>query len=398
MKQTRSGDYPDLIVINQTTNPAFNDWLNALVEEVGSLEFWTGKPMPDLNPRIIVRTAAAYDRSSNRRRLQTWLHFTLTVAFRLLVVKRHIPIIVVTNPPFLPLLIWLIHFFFRTPYALIEWDIYPQIAAVMGVLHPNGLAYRLWYKWHQRALSQASMIWTLGDKMAQELRSMLPDSELPIYIVPNWVDIDSIQPIPRAANPFTQEYQLADKFVVLYSGNLGATHSIETILTIAENVQDNPQIHFVIAGEGNKRQLIEAALSSGQLTNLTLLPLQPHEKFLQMLASADVGIVTLTHGYERYSMPSKIYGMLAAGNAILAISAAPNDLAATVNRHECGVNFTETETDLAAAWLREMVNKHEIIEKYQHNARKAAVEFFSAQICIPQLNQIIRNTLLNHEA
>src|SRR5688500_4442366 len=134
MKKIWSGDYPSLIIINQTTNPAFNDWLNTLVAEVGSLEFWTGNPAPDLDTRIRVQIAAAYDRTSNRQRSLTWLRFTFTVAFRLLWVNHRIPIIAVTNPPFLPLLIWLIHLIFRTPYGLIEWDIYPQIAHTMGIL------------------------------------------------------------------------------------------------------------------------------------------------------------------------------------------------------------------------------------------------------------------------
>jgi glycosyltransferase involved in cell wall biosynthesis len=390
---SQSSKSPSLIVINQTTNPAFNDWLNALVEETGLLELWTGNAPHTLDNRIRIRHAVVYNRTSNRTRLITWLQFTLTVAWRLLWVDHRLPVIVVTNPPFLPLVIGLIHRIFRTPYIIIEWDIYPQIAHTMDILREGTLLYRVWYRWHQLSLRHATMIWTLGAAMADELRSMLPGDDLPVHIVPNWIDTNWLRPVPRGENAFAQQHQLDNKLVVLYSGNLGATHSIETILEIAKAVEDDPLMHFIIAGDGMKRQAIEAA----NLPNITLLSWQPPENVPAMFACADVGIVALAIGYEHFSVPSKIYGMLAAGNAILGISTAPNDLATIISQHQCGVNFAEAEVDGASQWLKNMVENRELLQQYQQAARCATVENYAASVCIPRMNQLVRDNLLKKD-
>lgn len=386
---------PRLIVLNQSVGPAFLDWLASLAAANGPIELWSGNAPDTVGAGVIVRRFAAYDNSSAASRLVTWSRFTLQAARRLLRTGGQTPLFVVTNPPLMPLAARWLHRLQGRRYGLLEWDIYPQILDPMGLAGPNHLLYRLWRRSHASALSHADLVVTLGDHMAAVLQEMAGETPLPLVIAPNWVNTDWLKPRPRAENPFTQEQGLQDKLVVLYSGNLGATHAIETILQTARLLADEPRICFLVIGEGSKRCLIEASLARGETPTLRLLPLQPAARLPQTLSSSHVGIVTLGTGYEGLSMPSKTYAMMAAGNAVLGISQPPNDLADTIARHDCGANFRPDQPEAIADWIRGLVTDPAALARLQSHARQAAVASYSTAHCTALLNNAVSEALLD---
>ena len=378
---------PRLIVLNQTSNPAFDDWLQALSAEVGTVELWTGNRPPTADGPVIVRRGPAYNRASAASRLRAWLAFTLWTAWRLLWRREAAALIVVTNPPFTPLAAWLLSRLRQYPYALLEWDIYPDILQPMGLLKESHPLYRFWRGLHGRALRDAAAVVTLGDEMAEVLRAT---AAVPVTVVPNWVDTQWLRPQPRNDNPFVQAHGLQDKFVILYSGNLGATHAIETIIATAELLRGEARFQFVIIGEGSKRPLAATAVTEGRTPNLLLLPYQPAESLPWTLSGADAAVVTLGQGYERLSMPSKTYNLLAAGNALLGISQPPNDLALTIARHGCGANFAPDDAPGIAAWLRGLADEPAALAAMRANARRAAEACYQADLCIAQMTAAFR--------
>lgn len=385
---------PRLIVINQSVGPAFMDWLASLAAASGPIELWSGNAPEAAGAGILVRRFAAYDNSSAGRRLVTWSQFTRQAVWRLLRTGGRAPLFVVTNPPLMPLAArWLRRLQGRR-YGLLEWDIYPQILTPMGLAGPNHPLYRLWQRSHAGALRQADLVITLGDHMAAVLQEMAGERPLPLVIAPNWVDTDWLQPRPRAENPFVQEQGLQEKLVVLYSGNLGATHAIETILEAARLLAEEPRICFLIIGEGSKRGLVEAAIADGRAPNVLLLPLQPAARLPQTLSSGHIGIVTLGAGYEGLSMPSKTYSLMAAGNAILGISRPPNDVAETIDRHGCGANFHPDQPQAIAAWIRGLLADPATLARLQSQARAAALASYSTARCTAQLNDAVSAALL----
>jgi colanic acid biosynthesis glycosyl transferase WcaI len=376
-----------LIVLNQTSNPAFDAWLQGVAREAGSVELWSGNRSAGLGPQVLVRPGPAYDRTTALSRLRSWLAFTVWAAWGLLW-RRRVAVIVVTNPPFMVLAVWLLSRLRRLPYGLLEWDIYPHILRPMGLAGTRHPLYRLWHWLHRQALRRAAAVVTLGDEMAGTLRQISPEAAA--TVVPNWVDVAWLRPQPHAANPFVREHRLQDKFVILYSGNLGATHAIETIVAVAEALRHEAEFQFVMIGEGSKRGLVETAVASGRTPNILLLPYQPAANLPWSLSSAAVAVVTLGSGYEGLSMPSKTYQMMAAGNALLGISCPPNDLALTIERHQCGANFRPDEPSVIADWLRGLaVFPHER-HCLQAAARQAAASYYSAEVCIPQLTDAFR--------
>ena len=385
---------PSLLVVNQTVNPAFCGWLETFAQDYGPVELLCGNASAGLPANVILWQGPAYDRSSMRSRMRTWGQFTLAALWRLLRTGRRIPVFVVTNPPLMPLAVWVLHRLQGRRFGVLEWDIYPQVLAAAGMLGPQHVLYRLWKSWHGRALRDASLVTTIGERMAGVLREMSGDPRQEVVVLPNWVDTDRIRPVGKGENAFAQTQGLGDGLVVIYSGNLGATHAIEAIVRVAEDLADEEGILFLVVGDGAKRTLVEEASAAGRVPNLRLLHRQPAAVFPEVLASAQIGIVTLSQGYEGLSMPSKTYDLMAAGAAILGISNPPNDLAMTIERHGCGANFSPDSVAAIAGWLRDMAADAERLERMRRASRKAAVQHYSTTVVPASLSERVRTALL----
>ena len=385
---------PSLVVVNQTVNPAFNAWLEAFAQANGPVELLSGNAPATLAPGVAVRRCPAYDRSSVGARLRTWVGFTLAATWHLLRSKRTVPLFVVTNPPLMPLAAWLLHKVQGRRFGLLEWDIYPQVLDATGLVGPGHILYRAWRAWHARALRAADLVVTIGVHMASILLDMSGDPTLDIAVIPIWVDTGVIRPLLQEDNAFAQAQGLQDELVVLYSGNLGATHAIESIVRVAEELADTAGIRFLVIGEGAKRAVVEEAIDAGRVPNLRLLRRQSDSLFPQVLAGAQIGIVTLADGHEGLSMPSKTYDLMAAGTAILGLSSPPNDLATTIERHGCGVNFTPESTGAIAAWLRTMAADADRLERLRQLSREAAVQYYDATSVSSKLAETVRERLV----
>jgi glycosyltransferase involved in cell wall biosynthesis len=387
--------YPEsrLIIINQSVGPAFVDWMSHLSAIHGRVELWSGTALDDLDDGVSLIRQTTYDNSSKLKRLATWTKFTLESTVRLLCRRDRTPLLIVTNPPFMPVPAWAFRVLQGRHYILLEWDIYPQILRAMGLISRTNLIYRLWRICHAKALRDAELVITISAGLADELRRISGETDLPVSVIPNWVNTAWIKPLDPASNPFVREQKLAGKVVVLYSGNLGSTHAIETILEVARLMVDEPRLLFLIIGEGSKRGIVEAAIKRGITPNLRLLPHQPESLLPFTLSSGHIGIVTLEKGYESLSMPSKTYAMMAAGNAILGISQPPNDLERTIHRFDCGVNFRPDDPVAISVWIQSMLDDGEALSIMQAQSRRAAITEYSAIRCIPLLNEEVSNAI-----
>lgn len=389
---------PLLIIINQSITEAFYGWVIHFAEAHGPVELWTGNPPENVPGAIKIRQLPQYKRQSALTRLITWLQFTLTSAWLLLFVSRRASVFSITNPPLMPLILPIYRVLLGRRYAILEYDLYPQVMTRMNIISEQHLVYKLWYRWHRWALKKASAVITISEVMASELKAMFRDTPIPICVIPTWTDTHYLKPLPKSENPFVIEHQLENKLVVLYSGNLGATHAIETILDVAEKLRDNLTVQFVVIGEGTKKKLVENYIVHSKNCNVLLLPLQPKEYLPYSLACADIACVTLAEGYERLSMPSKTYDMMATGNAILGISPNGSSLEFVIETYQCGVNFSPNQADKIAHWVEALAHNRDLLATMQHASRHAAEAHFNASTCQCMMTDLLYKSLIHSPA
>lgn len=370
---------PDWVVFNQSQSPAFQRLLEQLTSDFGSCMIYTGTPFPVQNDLTQVVTGPAYNRASLLGRAKTWTAYTISALYSAFRLQGRPFLFAVTNPPVLPLVAWLLSKLKGWPYALLMWDIYPDHMVQAGLLRNRGVVARTWTWLNRKAMRDATVVITIGERMAAVLRDQLgPDAErCRLEVIPNWGDIESLRPIAKADNDLAVEHDQVDKVTVLYSGNMGKTHGLISVVEAARRLQDDPRVSFFFIGDGLGKPELDEAVQRYQLTNVKLLPAQPWAVLPFSLAMADIAIVTQAPGSEHLSLPSKTYSMLATGAAILACTSEDSDLAALVTQHGVGVVCPQDSPEAIERAIRALVNDPQRLANCRATARAIAEEKFS---------------------
>ena len=126
-------------------------------------------------------------------------------------------------------------------------------------------------------------------------------------------------------------------------------------------------------------------MPSYETDNVVFLPQQPEEYLPQVLATGDIGIVSLAVGAEGISMPSKTYYMMAAGNALLGISSPKSELDRLICEHQCGRNIVPGDIDNAVETILYWYENHDVLSQIKRRSRDAAQSHFDKKIVIPKL-------------
>jgi colanic acid biosynthesis glycosyl transferase WcaI len=224
----------------------------------------------------------------------------------------------------------------RLPVVFCVWDLYPDVGQKTGVFR-NSLAVKSVGLLEDFCLTRTAAVQVLTDEMADALASRGIERER-IVTVPVWVDTDSLGVGPRN-NALSRELGLDGSFVVLYAGNIGASQGLQVVLRAAAELRV-PEIQFLIVGDGSARQPLQAEAARMGLTNVRFLPFQPRERLQELLASCDVGLVSLDPSVTSESIPSKTFTLLASGRPVIASVAATSSVARLIRDANAGVITT----------------------------------------------------------
>lgn len=180
----------------------------------------------------------------------------------------------------------------------------------------------------------------VGQDMADTLKRRFQNKKVPTHLViNNWTDEDQIVPMNKSVEPihhFLEENHLLGKFIVMYSGNLGLYYDLENLVKVTKQFADYPDLAFVFIGEGAvKKQMQDYVLNKG-IKNVSFLPYQPKEFIKYSLNAADVQLVVNQKGIKGVSVPSKIYGVMAAGKPVLGVLEQGSEAERLISLSGCG--------------------------------------------------------------
>lgn len=377
-----TNDKTKIIFLNQMAGPLFRELAEDLARIWSPSLLYTGHPHTAHrrgNQSLTIKAATEYDRSSNLKRLVSWLRYFWGALITVYAQPTRSLLFIVSNPPFLGLIGLLFKLLRGQKYVVLVYDIYPDILIGLGRLK-NGMLTKVWDFLNRMVWQNSNMVITIGQNMAQHLEKKFDvsrtDAKRVIYI-PGWADVNFIKPRSKTKNWFATKYGQVGKITVLYSGNMGNTHDIETILEVARQSANEPEIHFLFIGEGAKWRLVQRAIQEGHLHNITLLPFQPEDVLPYSLSTGDIGIVSYERGTEDYMIPSKAYSYLAAGLALLVISEKENDLTRMVKEHYCGMHVQSGDVNGVRQAIRAMSFDPTLLERYKKAAREAAEKLYS---------------------
>jgi colanic acid biosynthesis glycosyl transferase WcaI len=282
--------------------------------------------------------ATSFGKGSGAGRLADYFTFYLGAAWKFLVLPRHDVVMALTTPPLIGLLALLACRLRRMKMVALVQDIYPDVGVALGTFREGSLATRLLDRLNRTVLSRADRVIVLGDCMRERVAAKAgPEREDRVDVIHNWADGEKIRPLEDGVrNPFAEEHGLAGRFVVQFSGNLGRVNDFNTPLEAARLLRDREDVLFLFVGDGAKAGEIREFVRRHELGNVMLLPYQPRETLLYSLAAGDAHLVTLAEGLAGLSVPSKTYGILAAGRPVLFVGDPHSDVARLVAEHGCG--------------------------------------------------------------
>jgi len=290
-----------------------------------------------------------FGRANLAGRAIDYLSFYLAASLKLLALTRRGDIVVVKTDP--PLVSVPAGWIARLRGALaVNWlqDIFPDVAGKLDVKLARGAGGWLLRMLRDRSLRRAAANVVLGRVMREKVAALGVDREK-IITIANWADGTVLRPIGHVANPLRREWGLDGKLVVGYSGNMGRVHEFETIVDAAAVLTGHPDIVFLLIGGGAQRETIAAAAARHGLTNLVLKPYQPRESLDRSLGAADVHLVTLRPEFEGLVVPSKFYGIAAAGRPTVFVGDPDGEIGSIVRETGCGVCVRQGDSAALAA-------------------------------------------------
>jgi len=314
-----------------------------------------GEPVPDPTSAgvKIRRIPRLLSGDIHRLKLLRQLWFYV-MAFPMLLLTRCSVYVTQTNPPLIVPIVALVAALRRRPLVIIAQDIYPEVMWAHGMIDRGSFSAKLLAKLFRWAYRRAVAVVSLGPTMSERLREKGVAPER-IVEISNWATGE--QSIVRGEeNRLRSAWGLDGKVVLLYSGNLGIAHDIETPLrAIAAAREHVPELTFVIIGKGSRLQQARQLAEQLKLgTSVQFRDLVPFELLPHTLGLADMALVTLGKGFEGLVVPSKALGYMARGVPTLYIGP-PSDISSLLEQSGGGSAFANGEVQAVANGLRELL-------------------------------------------
>lgn len=282
-------------------------------------------------------------------------------------------IVSLTDPPIVGLAGWFRSRLFGASFVMLCQDIFPQVALLLEGFR-KGLLYHL-LDWISRfLLASADSVVAIGETMRARLISIKNIPAEKIHVIHNWADSSSIVLGPKE-NPFSRAHHIHDKFVVMHSGNVGLSQSLKTLMEAAILLQKEKDVVVAIVGDGAGKPELQRIAEHHKLTNVLFLPYQPKESLSESFAAADVFVVSLKKGMSGYIVPSKVYGILAAGRPFVGAVESDSEVTMIAEMYNCGlVARPEDSQDMTDKILQIYRNRQQGIAMGE-NGRKASLEY-----------------------
>jgi glycosyltransferase involved in cell wall biosynthesis len=358
----------EVTFINQDSGYLMIDIINQFDKEGYKCNLIAGRLVErntPLNESVFFDKIIRYSRNSIIARLVTWLIGSIQIIFKIWFRYKRSHLFIVSNPPTAPLLPLIC----KNSYSLLFYDVYIEKPMELPVLKKLSPLNKLWVKAHIKVIRGSRSTFTLTEGMRNVLSRFAGEDN--IRVIPVWTDNSFLKPLPKGKNNFIIDHGLENKFIVMYSGNLGASSGIETIVDIAKSVNQS-DIFFVIVGDGIRKTFIQNRVREMGLSNCIFLPWQHPSILPYSLAAADLAVVSLSSSASERSIPSKLYNFLSVGVPILGLANSKSDLANFIAGNSVGFYFEHSKIKEISDYITRIANNPDEYERLKFNSQKTS--------------------------
>jgi glycosyltransferase involved in cell wall biosynthesis len=296
-----------------------------------------------------------------------------------------------TNPPLAIVLVGLVARLRRCPLVIIAQDMYPEVLFAHGMINPRLLPARALSAMFRAAYRRASAVVSLGPRMTERLIEK-GVSRNRIFPISNWAT-GSCSIVRGDGNSLLDEWRLRGRFVLLYSGNLGAAHDFDTLIRgFARARELVPELRLVIIGAGSKIAEARRLASALELdAYVTWKPFVPFALLPQTFGIADLGVVTLLPGFDGLVVPSKLLGNMARAIPTLYIGPEGSDVDVYIRESGGGLTLRNGNVEELCRCVADVVRHPERLREMGLAAQRYYTQFLSREAGIAHYGRLLSN-------
>lgn len=242
-------------------------------------------------------------------------------------------------------------------------DFNPEQIQAVEFTH-NKLILSLMMALDKLSCRQADKVIVVGRDMVETLKKRF--SELPSYAyINNWINEKEIVPLPaddERVMEFKEKYSLQDKFVIMYSGNIGLYYDLVNIVKVIKEFREFPNVVFAFIGEGSVLEELKNLQREQEITNIVFIPYQDKGNLVYSLNAGDVHFVVNARGIKGVSVPSKLYGVMAAGKPVLGVLEEGSEARLIVNEAKCGLSVSPGDYQAIHQLIKTFIEMKDSVE------------------------------------
>lgn len=353
----------------------------------------------NINEINVVRVRVPEFQKSNKlsrtKNLLAYFFNSLIATFKL---EKHDYIFTISQPPILGGVLGVLGKWIKGGKLIYNiQDFNPEQTMAVGYTK-NKLLLNTAMMMDKFSCKQSNEVIVVGRDMQETLRNRFNNKKVPENtFINNWIDEKEIYPLnenhPKIID-FKEKYNLNDKFIIMYSGNIGLYYDLENIIKVIGKFNEREDVIFAFVGDGTVKKEIEDYATENKLSNVTFIPYQDKADLVYSLNSADIHWVVNAKGIKGVSVPSKLYGVMATGKPVLGVLDKGSEARLIVDECNCGVCTEPGNYNEIYNKIEYILNNKEKVKSLGQNGRKYLEMNLTKEVSINKY----KNTILSVES
>ena len=332
------------------------------------------------------------NRSKAFGRILNELSFTFLSFLHIRHLKDYKCVVVISDPPILPIVAIAAKKLFKTKIVFISYDIFPEIAIATKSIKPKGCFSSMMRLINMKAYKNVDKVVALTDEMKDFIAESRPGVTADqITVIPNWATEN------LSRNPVPENYRIMDynenQFVVSYFGNMGTCQDMDTLLEAAKRLKSNKKIQFLFAGHGNKILPTLKFIDENNLDNIELWEFLDGERFEAAISVSSACVVSLEKGLKGTCAPSKYYTYLNMGSAVISIGETDSYISKEVVSEKIGFCVEVGDVDSLVKNLEYMSEHMEETNLMGSRAKRLSREKYDKKLSLSKYAEVIESVL-----
>lgn len=281
----------------------------------------------------------------------------------------------------------------KVPFIYNLQDIFPDSLVTTKLGKKDSLLWKIGRKIEDSTYQNADKVIVISESFKRNIMDKgVPENK--IEVVSNWIDIESVKPVPREKNKLIDEFCLdAKKFIVVYAGNFGAAQGADVILKAADILKEEKDISFVIFGGGAEFEKAKTEVKELALENVELNPLLPADRVPEVYSLGNVALITCKPGVGNSGMPSKTWSIMACNTPVIASFDTDSELAKIIQMAKSGVCVEPANPTALADAIKNAYLLYKQKGAEDCNSREFVEQYAEKKICVQKYINVITNVV-----